>query len=88
MSSGERNGYRPNRSPCGTGVVGATYATDKPSRSILEWIARDGDSPVREGASVVVDFLSNARPEKSGVKLGGPPSKPKDSCVTDSGRVP
>ena len=36
----------------------------------------------------VVEFLSNARPEKSGVKLGGPPSKAKDSRVTDSGRVP
>ena len=35
-----------------------------------------------------MEFLSNARLEKSGVKLGGPPSKAKDSCVTDSGRVP
>ena len=37
---------------------------------------------------VVVEFLSNARSENPGVKLGGPPSKAKDSCVTDSGRVP
>jgi hypothetical protein len=35
-----------------------------------------------------VEFLSNARPEKSGVKLGGPPSKAKHSRVTDSERVP
>jgi hypothetical protein len=37
---------------------------------------------------VLVEFLSNARHEKSGVKLGGPPSKAKDSRVTDSERVP
>jgi hypothetical protein len=55
----------------------------------LERGATDGDSPVGENeVSVVVEFLSNARHEKSGVKLGGPPSKAKDSYVTDSGRVP
>ena len=35
-----------------------------------------------------VEFLSNARYESPGVNLGGPPSKAKDSRVTDSGRVP
>ena len=35
-----------------------------------------------------MEFLSNARLEEPGVKLGGPPSKAKDSRVTDSGRVP
>ena len=55
----------------------------------LERGAKDGDSPVDEDeASQVVEFLSNARYESPGVKLGGPPSKAKDSRVTDSGRVP
>ena len=59
------------------------------SRSPLERGARDGESPVGEDERcVVVEFLSNARHEKPGVKLGGPPSKAKDSRVTDSGRVP
>lgn len=55
----------------------------------MERGAIDGDSPVDEdNVLCVVDFLSNARHEKSGVNPGGPPSKPKDSYVTDSGRVP
>jgi hypothetical protein len=59
------------------------------SRSPLERGARDGESPVdKDNALTVVDFLSNARYESPGVKLGGPPSKAKDSRVTDSGRVP
>ena len=58
-------------------------------RSPLEWGARDGESPVAEAHIITeVEFLSNARYEKPGVKLGGPPSKAKDSRVTDSGRVP
>ena len=73
----------------GGGVVGPTDALDQVRRSPLEWGARDGDSPVVDDEeSDVVEFLSNARPEKSGVKLGGPPSKAKDSRVTDSERVP
>jgi hypothetical protein len=59
------------------------------SRSPLEWGARDGESPVDEDEVLMaVEFLSNARYESPGVKLGGPPSKAKDSRVTDSGRVP
>ena len=59
------------------------------SRSPLGRGARDGESPVGEAdESVLVVFLSNARYEEPGVKLGGPPSKAKDSRVTDSGRVP
>ena len=59
------------------------------SGSPLERGAKDGDSPVDEDdGPVVVEFLSNARYERPGVKLGGPPSKAKDSRVTDSGRVP
>ena len=71
------------------GVVGPTDASGDASRSPLERGARDGDSPVGDGQRPdVVEFLSNARLEESGVKLGGPPSKAKDSRVTDSGRVP
>jgi hypothetical protein len=79
----------PNRSPRGTGVVGPTDASREGSRSPLERGARAGESPVgdAEGRGVV-EFLSNARYERPGVKLGGPPSKAKDSRVTDSGRVP
>jgi hypothetical protein len=56
-------------------------------RSPLERGARDGESPVAEGEGpVVVEFLSSARYEEPGVKLGGPPPKAEDSRVTDSGR--
>ena len=82
-------GRRPNQSPCGIGVVGPTDALSEVSGSPLEQGARDGESPVGDGDGVVlVEFLSNARYEEPGVKPGGPPSKAKDSRVTDSGRVP
>jgi hypothetical protein len=82
-------GPSPNRGPCALGVVGPTGRCREASRSPLERGARDGDSPVGEGERLhPVEFLSNARLEESGVKLGGPPSKAKDSRVTDSGRVP
>ena len=88
-SSGERNGRSPNRRPCAFGVVGPTDGSGDASRSPLERGARDGDSPVGDGEGPrLVEFLSNARLVESGVKLGGPPSKAKDSRVTDSGRVP
>ena len=55
----------------------------------MERGARDGESPVGGGEGpVLAVFLSSARYEEPGVKLGGPPSKAKDSRVTDSGRVP
>jgi hypothetical protein len=58
-------------------------------RTPLERGAVDGESPVAEDHTTFeVEFLSNARYESPGVKLGGPPSKAKDSRVTDSGRVP
>jgi hypothetical protein len=58
-------------------------------RSPLERGATDGESPVAEGDGPrLVEFLSSARYEEPGVKLGGPPSKAKDSRVTDSGQVP
>lgn len=88
-SSGERNGRSPNRGPGGRGVVGATDGTGDGNRTPLGRGARDGESPVGEAEGpVLVECLSSARPEKSGVKLGGPPSKAKDSRVTDSERVP
>ncbi len=59
------------------------------TQSPLERGARDGDSPVAEGdVLVLVEFLSNARYEEPGAKLGGPPPKAEDSRVTDSGQVP
>ena len=89
LSSGERTGRSPNRRPCAGGVVGPTDGTVEVSRSPLGWGARDGESPVGEDeGAVLVEFLSSARNEEPGVKLGGPPSKAKDSRVTDSGRVP
>ena len=61
----------------------------KPAEVSLERGAKDGDSPVdADDGPGVVEFLSNARYESPGVNLGGPPSKAKDSRVTDSGRVP
>ena len=57
-------GRRPNSAPCGQGVVGPTDATSEASGSPLERGARDGESPVDDGEGlVVVEFLSNARPE-------------------------
>ena len=71
------------------GVVGPTDGCTEVSRSPLERGARDGESPVGQDDGVrLVEFLSSAGPEKSGVKLGGPPSKAKYSRVTDSVRVP
>ena len=73
----------------GAGVVGPTFAYSDVRRSLLEWSAIDGESPVAEDNELyVVEFLSNARNEEPGVKPGGPPSKAKDSRVTDSERVP
>ena len=65
------------------------YGHCEVSRSRLEWRAKDGESPVRDDdGRWLTEFLSNARLEEPGVKLGGPPSKAKDSRMTDSERVP
>ena len=57
-------GPSPNSSPCGMGVVGPTDGFREASGSPLERGARDGESPVDDGeVLVVVEFLSNARPE-------------------------
>jgi hypothetical protein len=74
--------------PWTRGVVGLTDASGEASQSPLERGTIDGDSPVGEASPEVVSILSNARLVESGVNLGGPPSKAKDSRVTDSGRVP
>ena len=88
VAASER-GPRPNRPPCGGGVVGPADGFCEATRSPLGGGARDGESPVaeREAQDLAV-FLSSARHEEPGVKRGGPPSKAKDSRVTDSGRVP
>ena len=78
-----------NHAPCGRGVVGATDGSSEATRSPLERGPRDGERPVAEGEGLgLVEFLSSARYEEPGVKLGGPPSKAEDSRVTDSGQVP
>ena len=56
-------GGRPNQNPCGSGVVGPTDGTTDARGSRLERRAREGESPVVEGRVVLVEFLSNARPE-------------------------
>ena len=82
-------GRRPNRRACLVGVVGPADGTREATRSGLGRPARDGESPVAErDGRRLAEFLSSARNEEPGVKLGGPPSKAKDSRVTDSGRVP
>jgi hypothetical protein len=56
-------GPSPNQSPCGTGVVGPTDGSDDARGSPLEQGAREGESPVVDSRSDLVEFLSNARPE-------------------------
>jgi hypothetical protein len=77
-SSGERKGLSPNQSACPAGVVGPADGRVEASRTPLERGAEDGESPVGEGeVRRPAVFLSSARPEKSGAKPGGPPSKAK-----------
>ena len=69
-------GRLPKPSGMPGGVVGPADAGGERSRSPLGRGARDGESPVGEAdGPFVAEFLSSARPEKSGVKLGGPPPK-------------
>ena len=51
----------------------------------LERLAEDGDSPVPVGS---IRILSRAGHVKSCLKMGGTPSKPKYSHLTDSELVP
>ena len=54
----------------------------------MEIQATQGDSPVCEITSERDGYLSRAGHVKSGLKLGGPPSKAKYSLMTDSEPVP
>src|SRR3954447_17591031 len=56
-------GRSPNRAPCGRGVVGPTDGRTAGRGSRLERRAREGESPVAEAQVLLVEFLSNARPE-------------------------
>ena len=56
-------GRSPNPAPCGRGVVGPTDGRIDVKGSRLEWRAREGESPVAEDRVLLVEFLSNARPE-------------------------
>ena len=53
--------------------------------NILERMAIAGDSPVPAGST---DILSRAEHVKFCLKMGGTPSKPKYSYLTDSELVP
>ena len=56
-------GRSPNRAPCGRGVVGPTDGSTDGRGSRLERRAREGESPVVQTRVLLVEFLSNARPE-------------------------
>ena len=59
------------------------------NRSGLESPTREGNGPVGEmDGSAYARYPSNAGHVKSGMNLGGPPSKAKYSLVTDSEPVP
>ena len=57
----------------------------KAKQNSLERLTRAGDSPVCVN---VQESLSRAGHVKSCLNMGGPPSKPKYSLVTDSEQVP
>ena len=54
----------------------------------METSAKQGDSPVSEKRREHVGYLSKTGHGKSGLNLGGPPSKAKYSLMTDSEPVP
>ncbi len=59
------------------------------SRSALERVATEGESPVGEVRPIVwVWYLSRPGHEKSRLNLAGPSAKAKYVPVTDSERVP
>ena len=55
---------------------------------MLERIATEGDSPGYEKVLLGSRIQSRSGHEKSGLKLGGPPSNPKYYYYTDSEQVP
>ena len=85
-------GYRTNRQlrkrwrGCRTIHCGVTKL--RGSRTVWKNLARQGKSPVRESAKTPEWHLSTAGHVKPGGNLGGPPSNPKYSLVTDSEPVP
>ena len=70
------------------GVVGPRHETDDDSGSMLESCPIQGDRPVREIRFGSRGILSTTGHVQSGGNLGGPSSKPKYSCATDSEPVP
>lgn len=58
------------------------------SRSVLEWHATVGKSPVHEANSLCLSIPSSTIDVEFGVNLRGPPRKAKYTYVTDSERVP
>ena len=70
------------------GVVGLHRPQTASHLNGLERPTRDGESPVEHCSTAGSRILSTTSHEQACGKLGGPPSKAKDSCVTDSGRVP
>ena len=54
-------------------------------RTSLERAAIEGDSPVNEMMNSARGFLSRVGHVKSGLKLGGPPSKAKSDAEINSG---
>ena len=75
-SSGERKGISPNHALV-RGVVGPRYVTVHHRRTSLERAAIEGESPVCEMMKCTRGILSRVGHVKSGLKLGGPPSKAK-----------
>ena len=54
----------------------------------MEKYAKEGEGPVSEFLSDLASILSKTGHEESCLNLGGPPSKPKYSLLTDSEQVP
>ena len=55
------------------------------NQNSMEMLTKEGDSPVRVKKH---KYLSKARHVKPCLNMGGPPSKPKYSLMTDSEQVP
>ncbi len=57
---------------------------EKPSRTVLERLAKEGDIPVYEGLNSMLAYESSTELVEHCVKMGGPPSKAKYYPTTDS----
>ena len=87
-SSGERSGNSLNQEFRIFGVVGLVTWHFKFQLNNLGRLAIQGDSPVSEKIRKPNEYLSMTGHGKSGLNLGGPPSKAKYSSITDSEPVP